>query len=170
MDRGKRLVYDDDGNPHEVYELEDEAAFKAKGLPEVQRQKFIEKAREVVQTADVEDKAAAKAKKREKIRKRKERERGEGADEDDDEGVELEETGWRTSLQMLNSLTTTRSKSSNQRSRRSGSSQILKVTSRAIRRGGRRRSNSILKSLRRSRIWRRLLLVCWGDMDSIDCI
>jgi ATP-dependent RNA helicase DDX10/DBP4 len=93
MDRGKRLVYDDEGNPHEVYELEDEAAFKAKGLPEVQRQKFIEKAREVVQNADVEDKAAAKAKKREKIRKRKERERGEGADEDDDEGVELEETG-----------------------------------------------------------------------------
>jgi ATP-dependent RNA helicase DDX10/DBP4 len=94
MDRGKRLVYDDEGNPHEVYELEDEAAFKAKGLPEVQRQKFIEAAREVVETADVEDKAAAKAKKKEKIRKRKERARGDGvADDDDDAGVELEETG-----------------------------------------------------------------------------
>jgi ATP-dependent RNA helicase DDX10/DBP4 len=92
MDRGKRLVYDDEGNPHEVYELEDEAAFKAKGLPEVQRQKFIEAAREVVETADVEDKAAAKAKKKEKLRKRKERERGDAA-ADDDAGVELEETG-----------------------------------------------------------------------------
>jgi ATP-dependent RNA helicase DDX10/DBP4 len=92
MDRGKRLVYDDEGNPHEVYELEDEADFKAKGLPEVQRQKFIEAAREVVETADVEDKAAAKAKKKEKLRKRKERERGDAA-ADEDAGVELEETG-----------------------------------------------------------------------------
>jgi ATP-dependent RNA helicase DDX10/DBP4 len=75
-----------------VYELEDEADFKAKGLPEVQRQKFIEAAREVVETADVEDKAAAKAKKKEKLRKRKERERGDAA-ADEDAGVELEETG-----------------------------------------------------------------------------
>jgi ATP-dependent RNA helicase DDX10/DBP4 len=92
MDKGKKLVYDDEGNPHEVYELESEADFKAKGLPEVQRQKFIEAAREVVQSADVEDKATAKAKRKEKLRKRKERERGE-ATVDDDEGVELEETG-----------------------------------------------------------------------------
>ncbi|KAH3952674.1 ATP-dependent RNA helicase DBP4 [Parastagonospora nodorum] len=92
MDRGKKLVYDDDGNPHEVYELETEADFKAKGLPEHQRQKFIEAAREVVQTADVEDKATARAKRKEKLRKRKERERGE-AEDDGDEAVELEDTG-----------------------------------------------------------------------------
>lgn len=99
MDKGKKLVYDDEGNPHEVYELQSEADFKAKGLPEEQRQKFIEAAREVVQTADVEDKATAKAKRREKIRKRKERERGEAeaaADDDDDDdedgGVVLPET------------------------------------------------------------------------------
>ncbi|KAF1915262.1 P-loop containing nucleoside triphosphate hydrolase protein [Ampelomyces quisqualis] len=92
MDKGKRIVYDDEGNPHELYELQDEADFKAKGLPEVQRQKFIEAAREVVQSADVEDKAAAKAKRKEKLRKRKERERGDGAVEED-AGVELEETG-----------------------------------------------------------------------------
>lgn len=95
MDKGKKLVYDDDGNPHEVYELEDEAAFRAKGLPEEQRQKFIEAAREVVQTADVEDKAAAKAKKKEKLRKRKERERNETteAGDDDDEEIELADAG-----------------------------------------------------------------------------
>jgi ATP-dependent RNA helicase DDX10/DBP4 len=92
MDKGKKLVYDDDGNPHEVYELENEADFKAKGLPEIQRQKFIDAAREVVETADVEDKATAKAKRKEKLRKRKERERG-GAEVDDDAGVELDGTG-----------------------------------------------------------------------------
>jgi ATP-dependent RNA helicase DDX10/DBP4 len=92
MDKGKKLVYDDEGNPHEVYELETEADFKARGLPEAQRQKFIEAAREVVQTADVEDKATAKAKRQEKLRKRKERLRGD-AEVDDDAGVELEDNG-----------------------------------------------------------------------------
>jgi ATP-dependent RNA helicase DDX10/DBP4 len=92
MDRGKKLVYDDEGNPHEVYELETEADFKAKGLPEQQRQKFIEAAREVVQSADVEDKATAKAKRKEKFQKRKERERG-NAEVDGDAAVELEDTG-----------------------------------------------------------------------------
>ncbi|KAH7385650.1 P-loop containing nucleoside triphosphate hydrolase protein [Pyrenochaeta sp. MPI-SDFR-AT-0127] len=91
MDKGKKLIYDDEGNAHEVYELESEEQFKAKGLPEEQRQKFIEAAREVVQEADVADKATAKAKKKDKMRKRKDRER---ADVDTgDAGVEVEETG-----------------------------------------------------------------------------
>ncbi|KAF1939566.1 DEAD-domain-containing protein [Clathrospora elynae] len=75
MDKGKKLIYDDDGNPHEVYELQNEEQFRAKGLPEEQRQKFIEAAREGVQEADVEDKAAAKAKRKAKLQKRKEKER-----------------------------------------------------------------------------------------------
>lgn len=91
-DRGKKLVYDDDGNPHEVYELEDEDAFKARGLPEEQRQRFLEQAREVVQAADVEDKLAAKAKKKEKMRKRKERERAE-REGGDGHGVEIDDGG-----------------------------------------------------------------------------
>jgi ATP-dependent RNA helicase DDX10/DBP4 len=93
MDKGKKLVYDEDGNAHEVYELEDEKAFRAKGLPEEQRQKYIDSAREVVAQADVEDKATAKARRREKARKRKERERNEEAGitevDDEDGGVEL---------------------------------------------------------------------------------
>jgi ATP-dependent RNA helicase DDX10/DBP4 len=94
MDKGKKLVFDDEGKPHEVYELENEEQFRAKGLPEEQRQKYIEKAREVVAREDVEDKAAAKAKKKEKLRKRKERERGEMAEGDgEDAGVELPDTG-----------------------------------------------------------------------------
>ena len=84
MDKGKKLIYDDEGNPHEVYELEDEEQFRAKGLPEEQRQKFIEAARQEVQNADVEDKETAKAKRKEKLRKRKERERAEMAGGDDD--------------------------------------------------------------------------------------
>ncbi|KAJ6278134.1 P-loop containing nucleoside triphosphate hydrolase protein [Bipolaris maydis] len=96
MDKGKKLIYDDEGNPHEVYELEDEEQFRAKGLPEEQRQKFIEAAREEVQNADIEDKATAKAKRKEKLRKRKERERAEmaNADEDaSDAGVVLPDPG-----------------------------------------------------------------------------
>jgi ATP-dependent RNA helicase DDX10/DBP4 len=92
MDKGKRIVYDDDGNPRELYQLESEADFKARGLPEEQRQKYMEATREVVQSADVEDKATAKAKRKEKDRKRKERDRAEnGPVDSDDAGVELPE-------------------------------------------------------------------------------
>jgi ATP-dependent RNA helicase DDX10/DBP4 len=93
-DKGKKIIYDDDGNPHEIYELEDEADFKARGLPEEQKRKFIEAQREVVQQADITDKAEAKAKRKEKMRKKKERERMEMAGVEDggvaigDEGVD----------------------------------------------------------------------------------
>jgi ATP-dependent RNA helicase DDX10/DBP4 len=95
MDKSKKTVFDDEGNPHEIYELETEADFKARGLPEEQRQKFIEAAREVVEQADVEDKAVVKARKKEKLRKRKEKLRGEvnaGSDSEDG-GVELDDAG-----------------------------------------------------------------------------
>lgn len=96
MDKGKKIVYDDEGKPHEVYELENEDDFKARGLPEEQRQKFIEQARQIVEQADVDDKAAAREKRREKLRKRKEKERGElvaASDDDDEGGVELPDHG-----------------------------------------------------------------------------
>ncbi|KAF1364678.1 DEAD-domain-containing protein [Lizonia empirigonia] len=90
MDKGKKLIYDDAGNPHQVYELENEADFKARGLPEEQRQKFIAAARQLVADADVDDKAAAREKRREKMRKRKEKDQGRAVeaseDDDDDEG------------------------------------------------------------------------------------
>lgn len=95
MDKGKKLVFDDEGNAHEIYELENEEDFKARGLPEEQRQKFLEAAREIVEKADIDDKAAFKAKKKEKLRKRKEKMRGEiGAGSDsEDGGVELSDAG-----------------------------------------------------------------------------
>ncbi|KAF2661377.1 DEAD-domain-containing protein [Lophiostoma macrostomum CBS 122681] len=93
-DKGTKLVFDDEGNAHELYELEDEADFKAKGLPQEQQQKYIEAAREIVQKADVEDKAAARAKRKEKMRKRKEKDRAEMQGNvdaaDDEEGVQYE--------------------------------------------------------------------------------
>ncbi|KAL1860820.1 ATP-dependent RNA helicase dbp4 [Paecilomyces lecythidis] len=75
MGKGTKLIYDEDGNPHEVYELEDEEKFRAAGAPEEQRAKFLEIEAERAQQADLEDKEIAKQKRREKKEKRKARER-----------------------------------------------------------------------------------------------
>ncbi|KAJ9405555.1 hypothetical protein DTO045G8_6772 [Paecilomyces variotii] len=75
MGKGTKLIYDEDGNPHEVYELEDEEKFRAAGAPEEQRAKFLETEAERTQRADLEDKEIAKQKRREKKEKRKARER-----------------------------------------------------------------------------------------------
>lgn len=97
-DKGTKLVYDDDGVAHEIYELEDEEDFLKRGPVEEQIAKFVEEEGARVKEADVEDKQLAKDKKREKKLKRKERERAEmegsgrgreatslAADADDDE-------------------------------------------------------------------------------------
>ncbi|KAF7196695.1 ATP-dependent RNA helicase DBP4 [Pseudocercospora fuligena] len=93
-DKGSKLVFDDEGNAHEIYELEDEDDFRARGEAEEQRKKFVEEEAKRTQQADLEDKALAKEKRRAKREKKKERERAEevdSADEDDEEngGVEL---------------------------------------------------------------------------------
>jgi ATP-dependent RNA helicase DDX10/DBP4 len=75
-DLGKKLVFDDDGNPHELYEMADaEEFFKAgpEGIKDAGK-KFAEGERGKLRVADVVDKEEAKEKKREKKRKRKERE------------------------------------------------------------------------------------------------
>ncbi|KAL9023621.1 MAG: hypothetical protein Q9196_007087, partial [Gyalolechia fulgens] len=41
--RSHKLVFDDEGNPHEVYEFEDEEKFKAKGPVERQKDEFVAK-------------------------------------------------------------------------------------------------------------------------------
>lgn len=94
---GQKLVFDDDGNAHPIYELIDEEEFKQQGPVEELRQKFVDMESSRVKEADVEDKQLAKQKKKEKRDKRKAREaeeRGlarpqtttqlEGADEDED--------------------------------------------------------------------------------------
>lgn len=77
-----KLIYDDDGVAHEVYELEDEDKFRASGDAQTQRAKFLETEAERNRMADIEDKELAKQKKREKKEKRKAKERALAEGED----------------------------------------------------------------------------------------
>jgi ATP-dependent RNA helicase DDX10/DBP4 len=93
--QGQKLVFDDDGNAHQLYELEDEDDFRARGEAEDQRRKFLEEETERVKAADVEDKELVKEKRRAKKEKRRERERAEaeadmsGDDSEGGEGLQL---------------------------------------------------------------------------------
>ena len=71
--KGTKLVFDEDGQAHELYEFRDVKDVNV----ERDGAKFMLKEIGKMQRADVDDKAAAKEKKREKKRKRKEREREE---------------------------------------------------------------------------------------------
>lgn len=75
---GQRLIFDDEGNPHEIYEMVDPAEFYKGGLEEAKEagKAFVEGEKGKLKDADVVDKMEAKDKKREKKRKRKERENG----------------------------------------------------------------------------------------------
>lgn len=86
--KGTRLVYDEEGNAHEVYEMEDEEQFKARGDADTQRERFLTEEAERTRVADLEDKEVAREKRREKKEKRKARERAVAAEEaeDDEEG------------------------------------------------------------------------------------
>lgn len=74
-EKGHKLVFDDAGEAHEVYEMKSTAdVFRdERAVFEAGRQ-FAETERGKLKEADVLDKAVAKEKKREKKRKRKERE------------------------------------------------------------------------------------------------
>lgn len=89
-----KMVYDEDGNAHAVYELTNEDDFKEQGAAEDQRQRFVEEEAAKVKEADVDDKQLVKERKREKKAKRKAREAMERAGIDPDEApghVELDE-------------------------------------------------------------------------------
>jgi len=75
---GQRLIFDDQGNPHEIYEMVDPEEFYKAGLEGVKEagKVFVEGEKDKLREADVVDKMEAKDKKREKKRKRKEREKG----------------------------------------------------------------------------------------------
>ncbi|KAL2840204.1 P-loop containing nucleoside triphosphate hydrolase protein [Aspergillus pseudoustus] len=85
--KGTKLIFDDEGNAHEIYEMEDEEAFKARGDAREQQAKFLAEEAQRTQAADLEDKAVAKQKKREKKEKRKARERELIAEEEREERV-----------------------------------------------------------------------------------
>jgi ATP-dependent RNA helicase DDX10/DBP4 len=86
--KGTRLVYDEEGNAHEVYEMEDEEQFKARGDADTQRERFLAEEAERTRVADLEDKEVDREKRREKKEKRKARERALAVEEaeDDEEG------------------------------------------------------------------------------------
>lgn len=73
-DRGTKLVFDDDGVAHQIYELENEDQFRERGTADDQRAKFLEEEVVRVREADLDDKQLAKQKKREKREKKKARE------------------------------------------------------------------------------------------------
>lgn len=74
----KKIVFDEEGMPHELYEMADAEEFFKDGMEVVNEagKKFAEDERGKMKKADVLDKEEAKEKKREKKRKRKEREKG----------------------------------------------------------------------------------------------
>jgi ATP-dependent RNA helicase DDX10/DBP4 len=82
-EKGTKLVFDDEGMPHQMYELEDEDDFHQRGSAEAQRAKFLEEEAARVRDADLTDKQLAKQKRKEKREKRKARETGEIEDHDD---------------------------------------------------------------------------------------
>ena len=81
-ERGQKLVFDEEGKPHQIYELEDEDQFKQRGPADAQKAKFFEEEQARLQTADLADKQAAKAKRKEKRAKKKAREAEEAANDD----------------------------------------------------------------------------------------
>ena len=88
-DKGTKLVFDDNGEAHPVYELEDETKFAARGLPEEQRRLFLDEEKTRLETADNLDKAAAKERRRMKKEKKRAREREEPDEEHGAMGVTL---------------------------------------------------------------------------------
>jgi ATP-dependent RNA helicase DDX10/DBP4 len=72
--QGTKLVFDDDGEAHEIYDLEDENDFHKRGTAESQRVKFLEEEAARIRKADMDDKELVKEKKRERREKRKARE------------------------------------------------------------------------------------------------
>ena len=99
--KAHRLVFDDQGAPHEVYEFEDEKEFK-KGDVEKQREEFRGKEERRLKEVDRGvDKGVEKEKRREKREKRRKREKEERGDSREEvrvelvpfEGLEEEESG-----------------------------------------------------------------------------
>ena len=74
--KGHKLVFDDEGRPHEVYEMKTaEEVFKGDDDVREAGRRFADDERGKLREADVFDREVAKEKKKEKKRKRKERER-----------------------------------------------------------------------------------------------
>jgi len=103
-DKGTKLVFDDDGNAHKIYELEDENDFRQRGAPEDQRARFLEEEAVRIREADLTDKQLAKDKKREKREKRKAKETAEREESDDEAPMLANTNDQEDPLALLSSL------------------------------------------------------------------
>ncbi|KAG7665410.1 DBP4 [[Candida] subhashii] len=83
-----KLVFDDDGVAHAIYELEEEEDFIKAGDAKKQKEDFVAKEREVMKVTDLADKETEKQKRQEKKRKRKDIERRLREDEDESDSNE----------------------------------------------------------------------------------
>ncbi|KAK3337839.1 ATP-dependent RNA helicase dbp-4 [Neurospora tetraspora] len=77
MEKGQKLVFDDEGNAHPIYQLQDEEDFQKEGDAKELRQKFVESEATKVKEQDIEDKLLVKQRRKEKKERAKARERGE---------------------------------------------------------------------------------------------
>jgi ATP-dependent RNA helicase DDX10/DBP4 len=102
-EKGKKVLFDDDGAPYEPNVVENEEDFKKRGSAEAQRARFLKEEAARVREADLEDKQLAKEKKREKREKRKAKEAAE-RDGVDDEARELVEAADEDPMALLHSL------------------------------------------------------------------
>lgn len=80
-----KMVFDDEGVAHPIYELEDEDDFKKAGDAKSQKEAFVSKETENMDEADLQDKELAREKRQEKKRKRKEIEKRAREDGDSDD-------------------------------------------------------------------------------------
>ncbi|KAN0062521.1 ATP-dependent RNA helicase dbp4 [Thecaphora frezii] len=91
----EKLLFDDEGNAHALYELQGEEDFKKQGDARTQALRWELEERQRMEQADVEDKERAKEKRREKRQRQKERERalerGEFDDSQDDDSDGFDE-------------------------------------------------------------------------------
>lgn len=77
MEKGQKLIFDEDGTARPLYTLQDEDDFQAEGHADVLRKRFLEAETAKVQEADVEDKELVRKRRKEKKERQKARERGE---------------------------------------------------------------------------------------------
>ncbi|GAA5829928.1 hypothetical protein JCM3766R1_006704 [Sporobolomyces carnicolor] len=88
-----KLVFDDEGDGHAIYELGDLDDFEKQGDAQEQQKRFVELEKEKLKEQDVKDKERQKELRREKKRKRKEIERGSDGESGDEGGYEFAPTG-----------------------------------------------------------------------------
>lgn len=72
--KGTKLLFDEEGNAHQIYELEDENQFKQRGTADAQKLEFLNAEQKRLQAGDLVDKQKAKEKRKNKRERNKSRE------------------------------------------------------------------------------------------------